>query len=398
MHFPIYFRKDTGKWYIDLRGAGGGQRSLRTGVKREAIQMQREIELNHQEFRREKNRVTIEQFAKDYLAYSQSTKAPNTYSKEFQTLQHFRRLFPEVRYVHQVTPRVADLFLEKMANLEFEYRRYPDGVKYVSGRTLSPTVPFRKKLSPASVNSYLASVRSIFGTAVRWQYMMENPFKGNPGIPEDDLPARILSREELRAVFDASERLTPVLTELWEFYLLTGARRSEALNLEWPEVDFDRGFITLVRTKGKSKRKKKFRKIVMRPRVRQILQDRKLFPQPFQFKPHRVTTNFKRVVKAAGITDPQVSLHSLRATFVSYIQDAGMPIGFVSWIVGHASEAITQQEYTGFSGEMLAGYFTKFEAQLLPAIASGDRNKTVTTVAVETPSTAPKRVRKLAKR
>jgi integrase len=62
---------------------------------------------------------------------------------------------------------------------------------------------------------------------------------------------RVLSDDELRAVWRAAETFPGVFGKLVQFFLLTAARRAEAAGMEWPELDGDIWTLPGIRNKTK---------------------------------------------------------------------------------------------------------------------------------------------------
>ena len=65
-------------------------------------------------------------------------------------------------------------------------------------------------------------------------------------------------KEEIKRLYDACpEYLKPIVA----IAVCTGMRKGEILNLKWPDVDFRRKIITILKTKGQRKREN--RKIIV---------------------------------------------------------------------------------------------------------------------------------------
>jgi len=157
-------------------------------------------------------------------------------------------------------------------------------------------------------------------------------------------PPRILTRKEIRVFFASARKLAPAFVPLFQFYLLTGMRRKEALTLQWSEVDFNRNVIIVRRTKGK-----KFRYVPMLRQVVRILKSRRELHQPFDFSEEDATKTFKTIAVAAKIGD--TSLQDLRRSFSSYLSEAGIPPAFIQKWLGHEDFSVTDQHYLGTTDE-----------------------------------------------
>lgn len=327
-----------GTYYIDIRILGSRRRiSLETKNKREAETLFR---LKKAELAKNPkyNLLTLEEFKELYLAFSKSRKSPATADKEKHSLEWVIELLPEVRYIDDITPELADRFITRLSE-----HKTPKGTK----------------LSPHSVNSYISAIRSIFSTAKTWKKISDNPFKGVSKLRVDDEDnARILTLDEIKKFFQEAYKLRPYLAELYEFYLLTGVRRNEALRIMWEDVDWQNNLLTIPKTKKRRKRT-----IFLLPRARMILENRRTLSKPFDFKPHRVSVGYKAVADSAKIKGTK--LHSLRKTFATHLQDVGMPIAIVGQMIGDRSDT-TREYYTGHYLEMVRGYLSGLEDKFVP--------------------------------
>ena len=116
----------------------------------------------------------------------------------------------------------------------------------------------------------------------------------------------------------------------------TGARRNEALNMTWDDVDMKNGRITFRQTKSGKNRLVPFNGILTDVFRRMERTGEK----PFPFLPDFVTKTFKKVVRESGVKD--LSVHSLRHTFASHMVMAGVDIKTVSELLGHSSVRVTE--------------------------------------------------------
>lgn len=329
-------RRTNGYFFIDIRTDGARKRiSLDTKDRRTAKAKANIIErdLTGGE---PISRATLDDFKLEFELYSKARKAPSTTKAERYALNKLSK-FIRMRYLDQITPKMADAFVTAIAR-----EKKKD-----------------KTLTPGAVNFYIRTLKAIFTTAHKWGYVDRNPFVGVKAIRFERSMPRILTLGEIASVFEAAKRIEPAMAPLIEFYLLTGMRRNEALNLEWRDVDLARNVLILRNTKGK-----RARTVPMAPRVKTILDGRRELARPFLFRPSTVSHKFTLIAREAGIGD--VSLHDLRRSFTSYAQDIGMPAMFLPWLIGHTEEQTTQQHYTGFYDEMIAQYFVKLQAKIFP--------------------------------
>ena len=114
-----------------------------------------------------------------------------------------------------------------------------------------------EKLSPASVNRYLASLSSVFNYALEHEIIDAHPMKGGNvrKLEEGNRRRRILTAEEEGRLLDAAGRSTwPMLRLFVRMCLTTAARRSEVLNLKWSDINFEQRVAIVEKTKNNEAR------------------------------------------------------------------------------------------------------------------------------------------------
>lgn len=167
--------------------------------------------------------------------------------------------------------------------------------------------------------------------------------------------AKVLSPSEIKLLFSEGF-LCDRDRCLFAICLYTGCRISEALALQWENVDLKNRIITLRRetTKGK----KHARSIPLSPQLREYLENYQasigLLSHGFLFpahhnggddKPYLSRTTAHIVLKEAcertGLTG--VSTHSMRRTALTMMHNRGIPLSVIRRISGHSSLAALQK-------------------------------------------------------
>jgi len=125
--------------------------------------------------------------------------------------------------------------------------------------------------------------------------------------------------------------------QLFKFYLLTGCRRNEALNLQWSDIDLEQKQLTFRKTKTK-----KERTLPISLELMQVVMslDRSQ-PKPFDYSPHWVSHLFKHYRDKAGIRK-SLHLHCLRHTAASDLVRKGIHLKKIAKMLGHSSTATTE--------------------------------------------------------
>jgi integrase len=135
-------------------------------------------------------------------------------------------------------------------------------------------------LSNASVNRHLATLRSMFNLALRWQlYEGRNP-AASPGMLRETHRDVYLTAQETQALVRAldAEPNQDAAAALM-LLIVTGARKSEVLTARWENVDLDRCLLTVPRSKSGKTRYIPLSELAVRVLVRQY-QRRVRLPRP----------------------------------------------------------------------------------------------------------------------
>jgi len=214
---------------------------------------------------------------------------------------------------------------------------------------------------PSTINRKLTFIRAAFARAVREGKIPKNPWAdvqrvSDPGrdawrwLREEEVDTLLavlrdgveteVKRSGIRGNYRTRLGKSPRLLRLVVFLLNTGARRGEALALEWRDVDFSRGTITLWATKSAhGGRKAKPRHIPMNAALRGVLEAMrdenpgaagKVFGRPANLR-----REFTRACTLAKIGHCRV--HDCRHTFASHLVLGGVPLNTVRELLGHST-------------------------------------------------------------
>ena len=124
--------------------------------------------------------------------------------------------------------------------------------------------------------------------------------------------------------------------------------RDFALNLQWKDLDFERGFITL---RGTVAKKGKTETIPMNDQARAILtalpqtKSPYVFPGRYDDKPRgNITDMLRRVKEKAGLPESFRPLHGLRHSFASWLARSGQVSMYeLQKLLTHSSPQMTQR-------------------------------------------------------
>lgn len=215
----------------------------------------------------------------------------------------------------------------------------------------------RGKLSPATVNRYLATISASFTFAVKdLGWCERNPCERVRKNTEDAGRVRYLTDNERIRLLDACKASrNPLLYPAVVLALSTGARQAEIMNLRWTQIDFGRQTILL--REGETKNGagrvlpltgEAFDLLRDLGKVR-ILDDDRVFPVPAEGR------GFGSLRSAwdSALTRAKVEnfrWHDLRHTAASYLTMAGIGSMEVAKVLGHKTLQMTAR-YSHLSPE-----------------------------------------------
>ena len=202
--------------------------------------------------------------------------------------------------------------------------------------------------TPITANRVLALVSKMFSLAEAWGL---RPDASNPcrhvRRNREDRRDRYLSNEELArlgvvlAEAEKNNTESPSVILALRLLLLTGARKTEVLDLRWDQVDIETGTLALSDSKTGKKR------IVLGAAAREVLEHApRLAGNPFvcfgKLSGQRLVglqKAWERIRKKAGIAD--VRIHDLRHSFGAVAASSGMSLVVIGGLLHHTQAATT---------------------------------------------------------
>jgi len=195
----------------------------------------------------------------------------------------------------------------------------------------------------ATVNNVRALASGIFGKAIEWSYLADNPVKGIK-TRKANKRDRFLQSDELPRFFEAvAEEPNEIIRDYFLIGLLTGARRSNVLAMRWADVNLTEGLWRIDRTKNGDPQN-----VTLSPEAVTILEARKstasgdTFVFPGTGKSGHLVEPKKgwaRVLERAGITD--LRIHDLRRTLGSWQAKTGASMAIIGKSLNHKSQQTT---------------------------------------------------------
>ena len=163
----------------------------------------------------------------------------------------------------------------------------------------------------------------------------------------DNQKTERMSDEQLRRYLAAlDEEPNQDVAAILRVALLTGIRKTALLSLQWSDIDFDRGYITL---RGEHAKKGKTEYLPLTPAVRSVLEKVKRTESPYVFPGRNggrrsdCRRMARRVRDRAGLEDFR-PMHGLRHSFASALASSGrVDLYTLQKLLTHESPQMTQR-------------------------------------------------------
>jgi integrase/recombinase XerD len=231
----------------------------------------------------------------------------------------------------------------------------------------------------------LRHIRVFFNWAVKNGLIQENPTDDVNKKPVDEtLSQKIITEMQLQLLLDThkayidEQAAIGTISKNWQrqdwfrplimTYFYVGLRLTEALNLQWRDIDLPNRTLTVRKAKGG-----KTVVIALTKKIAKELADWKtkatgelVFASPKQnlseeipLFPKTVQRIFKRLVRKAGLGDT-IHIHSLRHSCVTYLLSNGVDILSVNKTLRHTSLDVTRR-YEHLSPNDIRDKFEKLD-------------------------------------
>jgi integrase len=229
------------------------------------------------------------------------------------------------------------------------------GAKAIPDLTVQDMDRLRAKLekegkAPQTVKHVLTLVKRLLNFALHKGYVEYLPGRLHIAMPTvDNKVTENITREQAKQLLQAlDEEQDQNMASLVRLALFTGMRRSALLHLQWDDLNFERGFITL---RGDVAKKKKTETIPMNAQTRAVLQSLVRTTSPYVFPGKdadtprsNISALLKRVRAKAGLPESFHPLHGLRHAFASWLASSGQVSMYeLQKLLTHSSPQMTQR-------------------------------------------------------
>jgi integrase len=242
----------------------------------------------------------------------------------------------------------------------------------------------KSHLAPGSVKRIHTTLHKAMRQAVRWQMIPRNPCDSVDAPKGYRGEIKPLDKEQVRTLLTTAKEMQPRLYALYVLGVTTGMRQSELIGLQWSDLDFGVGRLTVKRSvfKGKISTPKTARGSrtvrLTRLAVDALIRHKNEHKTSalWVFATRNGTTldcsNFhcdywRRLIEHAGL--PRVSFHAgTRHTCATLLLGQGVHPKLVADLLGHASIKTTLNIYSSVMPSMQDGVADAIE----DALGGGD--------------------------
>ena len=286
-----------------------------------------------------------------------------TYCKN--TLKESTQITYEERIYKQIIPKIGQYQLNQITTglLEKFYAQLK-----VNGRLVR-----REVYGPGLANSVIRSIhahcRAALDKAVAEKLIRQNPAIGCKLPSKKYAEVKILTSEAMQKLLFQAQ--IEGFYEMFMLDLATGLRRGEILGLQWKDIDFEKGTLSVTKQVRYVKRELKIappktkaseRTIILPPPILDMLAKYKntvdsiwLFPSPIKDEdlprePSACRKALARILKRAECE--HVPFHAMRHTFASNAFHYGMDVKTLASTIGHESVETTLNVYAHSSEKM----------------------------------------------
>jgi integrase len=192
----------------------------------------------------------------------------------------------------------------------------------------------------AQVNRVRSQVVAALNWAVEHEYLDANPAAAVKRRKIEGSRERVLSDDELRAIWRAADALSEPSRSLVMAWILTGQRRDEVRCMTWSEIDLARALWTLPAARNKGKRD---HEIPLAPAMVALLGDRRRPGKPVFTsdgrKPYAGQKRLKTILdRESGVTG--WTLHDVRRTVSTGLAALHVPQDTIDRVLNHAKGSL----------------------------------------------------------
>lgn len=275
----------------------------------ERVKDEKEFELNRPIQKVLKHHLTLEEGERLFLIYKKDT-APNTKVNYRNMFKHFSAIVPK------------NIPVSKIVKVDVE------NLKYYMKDELG--------LKHNTIASYIKDLKTFWNWMLREKFIAENIVDR---IPLKDNPIVVIPTETFEKILEIFKNRNMKHYNFLMFLKLTGFRVSEAVNLQWVDVNFITNRIEVKNLKGK-----RIEQFPLYPRVKSLLNSFSRDDEHiFDFKNKDSLKFWTREMKKLNYP---FTLHSIRKTFATDLINGNVTVFDAMKLLRHRNITTTMKYYT----------------------------------------------------
>jgi integrase len=311
-------KRANGIYYIYYNNVNGKRvaQSTNAKTKKEAIIFLSQFSEQRKSFNNNQCTKKLNEFAWEYLLYSESVHRPKT-TKEYKSI--FNDFANSIN-----NPVLSDITTQIIE----EYLRH------------------KTKTSLFTAQKHLAYLRSAFNKAVSDKYINSNPFAKIDNFRLPQQQPKFFDQHSYHLLMENIQHND--MRDIVTFAANTGLRQMEILKMKWSQINLVDRQVILDNYSSLTK-SKKVRAVPLNSLSMEVLNRRRekcsveyVFTYDGKLvDPNKFRKRFKKIVRKAELND-KLNFHSLRHSTASWLVQKGIPIYQVSKILGHSDVKTTQ--------------------------------------------------------
>ena len=199
--------------------------------------------------------------------------------------------------------------------------------------------------TPILANRVLALLRKVYNFALSRDLVEANPCHGIERPAPERQRDRVLTSNEIRALWQALNDVDETTAALYRLHLLTAQRGGELRSMAWSDIDLEAGWWTIP---AKQSKNKLAHRVPLSPAAGALLRDlqaRAREDNPWVFRTpsrsgHRITAH-KCTVRVRKVSGVDFVPHDLRRTAASHMTSLGISRLVVAKILNHVERGVT---------------------------------------------------------
>lgn len=201
----------------------------------------------------------------------------------------------------------------------------------ITRREIREFLEHKATTAPTQANRIRALLHKLFNFALKAEVVHVNPVSGVDKPAPENSRDRVLSEDEIRAFWSATEGMDAPMRALLRLQLVTAQRVGEVRNLRWTDLDLEGGWWTI--PAGDSKNKLSHR-VPLSPLALEILDGLpRIEGEPFVLMGARGNRQYYEATAALGIE--RFVGHDLRRTAASMMASLGISREQIDAVLNH---------------------------------------------------------------